>query len=104
PLLERMAAGEEPVADAAEPPAEPWNDLGMDAILDRLRDARTRLVAFLEALPAPAWERPGTLAGQRRDVYGVAYYVVQHDTEWLRAAGYRLHESRLTDRADDLPR
>lgn len=108
PFLEKVAAGEAPTMptlDAATLTARgAWNEQSMTAILDALHAARAQLLDFLLALPPEAWLQTGTCDGATCDVYGAVYHVTQHDTEWLRAAAYRLHESRLSDRPGDIPR
>lgn len=106
PQFKRMVAEEEPVFDAVDEPqlvaATAWNEWAMPSLLERIRDARSRLVDFLSALPEREWTRTGRFGGEVYDVYSRAYHVTQHDLDVLRTVGMRLHESRLGDR--DLPR
>lgn len=108
PQLQRLSRGQAPDLAAPEEEAllghDAWNEMAMEALLGRLRQGRTRLVDFLAALPAAKWDHAATLEGQAVDVYTLAHFITQHDAEWLRAVGYRLHESRLTDGPDDLPK
>ncbi len=108
PRLRRMVAEDEPAFDAVAEPAlveqAGWNAQPIAHILERVQQARRRLVAFLRALPSEAWTRAGRFDGARRDAYGLAHHVTQHDADLLRAVGYRLHESHLTERPSDLPK
>lgn len=81
-----------------------WNDLEMQAIIQRVRSARSRLVRALSDVPFDAWQRTVAIDGKRTDVFGLAYAIVRRDAELLRAAARRLHESRLTSREEDLPK
>ena len=99
PRLQHMTAEDEPVFDPVDEAAlaeqAGWNDQPIDRILDRVQDARRALLAFLRALPPEAWRRTARFGEQRRDVYGLAHHVTQHDVDLLRTVGYRLHESNL---------
>lgn len=94
----------EPLNEAALMGREAWNELDIHAILKRVRDARATLVAFLRALPPEEWTRTGLVEGVREDVYALAFRITQEDTDYLRALGHRLHESRLSTRPQDLPK
>lgn len=106
PALEAAARGQAP--DLSIPSDETllercaWNERSMDQIVDRVKDARSRLVAALKALSD--WSAALTVDGEATDVFGMAYGIVRHDAALLRAAAHRLHESRLTSREDDLPK
>lgn len=108
PRLRRMVAADlpafEPADDEALRTQEAWNDHAMDALLDRIRAGRTELLDFLRSLPPAAWDRQVDAGAERRTVYTFAHHIIQHDAELLRAVGYRLHESHLTERAEDLPK
>ena len=106
PFLETLAAGETPDVPAHETSErEPgWNERSISDLLDDVSTHRTRLVEHLRTLPAQAWEQTGRIGGQVFDVYALTHHITQHDTEWLRAAAYRLHESHLTARDQDLPK
>ncbi len=99
PQLRRMIAEDDPAFEAPDEQAlaapAAWNDHPFDAILDRVQDARRSLLAFLRTLPPEAWTRAAHFGNDRRDVYGLAHHITQHDVDLLRAVGYRLHESRL---------
>lgn len=81
-----------------------WNELAMDEIIDRVRVVRSNLVKRLDALSLEAWRGEVAFDGDATDVFGLAYRIIQHDAELLRTAAYRLHESRLTSRDEDLPK
>lgn len=81
-----------------------WNDMDMLDLLDRVRSARSRLVERLAGLPAELWRRKKITLGEATDVYGLAHHIIQHDALLLRTAAYRLHESKLTTRDQDLPK
>jgi len=112
PLVEQMmAAGTPTDTPAVTPPSDEaraaeadWNETPMRTILEQVQHARTTLVEVLRALPAGNWTRTATLSDTTRDVYGLAHAVIQRDADLLRTAGYRLHESHLTDRDEDLPK
>ena len=99
PQLRRMLAEDAPAFEAVDEQAlaaqTAWNEQPIDAILERVQDARRGLQSFLSALPPEAWTRTGSFGGNRRDVYGLAHHITQHDVDLLRVVGYRLHESRL---------
>jgi hypothetical protein len=108
PLVQQMMATDTPAAtprsDEARAAETGWNETPMRTILERVQHARTHLVETLEALPADDWTRTVSLSGTTRDVYGLAHAIIQRDADLLRTAGYRLHESHLTDRDEDLPK
>jgi hypothetical protein len=104
PRLRRIVAEDEPVFEEPQDPPGAERDV-LDAALADVRTARTMLVNAFEHLPAEAWSRTAIFPdGERRDVYGFVFAVVQHDAAELRRLAYRMHESRLTDRAVDLPK
>lgn len=76
----------------------------MPAVLDRVVAAREALLAAFEALPPGAWHHTVRLGAEAYDGFGLAHHAVEATGERLRAAGYRLHESRLTDRPQGLPK
>ncbi len=108
PLVEQMMATNTPAAappsDEARAAEADWNETPMRTILEHVQHARTTLVEVLQALPAGDWTRTATLSDTTRDVYGLAHAIIQRDADLLRTAGYRLHESHLTDRDEDLPK
>ena len=74
-----------------------------------MRDARQALLDQLTAAPPDAWQRTATLASATDDseTLTLGAYVLricQHDADRLRDLAYRLHESKLTSRAEDLPK
>ncbi|MEX0821000.1 MAG: hypothetical protein WD021_02540 [Rhodothermales bacterium] len=83
---------------------EQWNQRDMDRIVERVRSARAGLVERLASLSFDAWHLELKVDGDKTDVFGLAYAIVQHDVALLRSAAYRLHESRLTSREEDLPK
>ena len=99
PRLRRMTTDDDPTFDPVDEAALAeqggWNEQPIGPILERVQDARRDLLAFLRALPAEAWLRTGRFGEQRRDVYGLAHSITQHDVDLLRAVGYRLNESNL---------
>lgn len=108
PFAEALAAGTTP--EQTTPDAHTlahqhdWNAAAMPDLLDRLQQARHRLLAAFRAADAPAWAQAGRLDGQSLDLYGLAHLIIQHDADRLREMGYRLHESHLTSRPTDLPK
>ena len=83
----RLAAEPAP----AEPESVPKEDLA-DALAE-VREAREALVAAFEA--EESWGE---------DVQALALEVVHRDVEELKRLAVRLHESRITTRAVDLPK
>ena len=108
PLLQQVAVEEEPVWEAEDETAlveaEAWNEVPMPDLLHRVTAARGALVAFLQALPPEDWHRQAHWGGEAVDVYDILHAVTQRDADLLRVAGYRLHESHLTERPQDLPK
>lgn len=111
--IARMLSEDTPALDRADEAAlaegTAWNDADLDALLDRMRDARQALLDQLTALPLEAWQRTATLASVTDDpeTLTLSAYVLricQHDADRLRDLAYRLHESKLTSRAEDLPK
>lgn len=89
PLVRRMASEEVPRHDAPAP--APWQAGSIGDILDRVREARQALVACVQTLPPPAWNREGILWGERCDMYGLLHLATQHTTEKLRSVAGQLH-------------
>lgn len=79
-------------------------DRDLDALLSDVQTYRAALVKIFEALPDKAWSRTLILSGEETDLYGLALAITRRDAGELRTLAYRLHESNLTDRADDLPK
>lgn len=108
PALQQTIADETPAFDDVEPSTliadAEWNAQPIDSILDHIQRTRTAVVDFLQALPASEWRRTATFGDQKRDIYGLAHHITQQDVAHLSAIGYRLHESKLTSRAEDLPK
>lgn len=104
PRLRRMVAEDEPTFNEPQDPSGAERDV-LDAALADVRTARTMLVNAFEHLPAEEWARTAIFPDEeRRDVYGFVLAIVHHDAAELRRLAYRMHESRLTDRAVDLPK
>ncbi|WP_397546599.1 DinB family protein [Rhodothermus marinus] len=78
--------------------AEDWNAHPLSAILERLQQARRELVASLRQTPPEVWERTARCGAEAWDLYRYAYFIIQHDTELLRALAYRLHAAHLPGR------
>ena len=101
--VERLEAEEHPAlvtpeedAGAARP--ESADDApALDTLVAHVREARTALVAQIEALPPAVWEREGTLEGAPVTLHDLLLRVARHDVDLLRALAYRLHEAKLTD-------
>ncbi len=108
PRFQRIVAEEGPQLSGWDERAlvaqEAWDEMEIGAVLGRVRAAREALVGFLRALPAVEWTRTGLVDGRPLSVYDLAFGITQEDTDYLRALGYRLHESRLTSRMQDLPK
>ena len=80
------------------------NDDDLGAILDRVASSRERLVDQVSSLSLEDWLGQVTIDGDATDGFGFVFAVIHHDSELLRKAAYRLHESRLTTRQEDLPK
>ena len=115
PRLRQTVAEDEPHFDAVDEQAlaarTDWNAHPIRAILEQVQAARQALLEAFQALPGEDWSHAAYFAdsakpGQavRRDVYGFAHHITQHDTDVLRAIGHRLHDSHLTSRPQDLPK
>jgi hypothetical protein len=105
--VERIVDEDEPTLTPADPDAEVreagWNEQEMDAILDRVIEARRELVDTLAEVPADAWHRTATLDGETVTVFTLVHRMTQTDAERLRDLGYRLHGAHLSDRDEPLP-
>lgn len=108
PWVRQVEAGGDPAVaapDEAPPAAESvWQRRSIDEIIEHVRRVRNRLVDALRALPPDRWRRTGRVDGERIDVYTLARRIAHRDAALLRIVGYRLHESHLTDRPQDLPK
>ncbi len=108
PHLRRIVEEEAPVLDVSPSPtlaaSEAWNEVAVDALLERVQTARAALATFLRSLTPEQWSRAGVVGGERRDVYTYVHGIIQDDADALRAVGFRLHESHLTTRPRDLPK
>ncbi|MDQ7039729.1 MAG: DinB family protein [Rhodothermus sp.] len=74
---------------------EDWNTYPLPDILKRLQQRRQELVALLQTVPPEAWEHKVPCGEEAWDLYRYAYFMIQHDTELLRALAYRLHTAYL---------
>ncbi|MEM8601617.1 MAG: DinB family protein [Bacteroidota bacterium] len=112
PQIARMLGEDTPELDRADEGAladDGWNDASLDALLGGMRDARQALLDQLTAVSLDDWQRTATLAASPDDpeTLSLSTYVLricQHDADRLRDLAYRLHESKLTARAEDLPK
>jgi hypothetical protein len=101
--LRQMVAEDEPTFEEQDPDGVVREGLA-DALAD-VRAARETLVEAFEHVPADDWTRTAVFPeGERRDVAGFALEIVHRDAAELRRLAYRMHESKLTDRAVDLPK
>ena len=102
--LEQIIAEEEPHFEQVDEQAlvekELWNEQSIDNILDRVRQARSRLVKAFRKVPASEWERGGLFGEKRRDVYMIARDIARNDATHLRTMGQLLYESNMTGRPD----
>ncbi len=102
PTIRALLAGQaEALAlpdDHALQEAEDWNSHLLPAILERLQQARRALVALLGQMPPELWERAMRCGEETWDLYRYVYFIIQHDTELLRALAYRLHAAYLPGR------
>ena len=103
--LEQIVAEEEPHFEQVDEQAlvekESWNERSMDDILDRVQQARDRLVKAFKKLPASEWERGGLFGEKRRDVYALARDIARNDVTHLRMMGQLLYQSDMTGPPDD---
>lgn len=106
--IEAMAKGAEPELSVPDDEAlaarVDWEEVSMDDILERVRKARRGLVEQLRALPEEVWNHRARAEDTEIDLFGLARYIVQRDTTILRIVSTRLHESRLTEGPQDLPK
>lgn len=101
--LERILAEPDPTFDDADPDGTVCPTL--EEALEDVRAARRALAAAFDAVADEAWARTATFPdGERRDLAGLALAIVQRDAAELRRLAYRLHETKLTERAVDLPK
>lgn len=107
PRVERIAAEDEPVLSTVEIEeevrGEGWNERELDAILDRVQEARHELVDRFRDLPLEAWHRSAVLGEERYSLFELAHRIIQEDLDRLRDLGYRLHGAHLSDRDKPLP-
>jgi hypothetical protein len=73
-----------------------WDVQSIDAILDRVIEMRTRVVAMLEALPGDAWEHSFSADGAEENLFRIAHAITQSDADRLRSVGERIRDSRLS--------
>ena len=108
PHLRQIVAEDEPRFEAVDEQAlaaqTDWNVRPIEAILEHVQAARQTLLEAFQAVPEKDWSRTAHFSDVRRDVYGFAHHITQHDTDVLRAIGHRLHDSHLTSRPQDLPK
>ncbi len=109
PRLQQLASESnpqfEPYDQEALVVASGWQDLPLADILDTVCRERVETIALLEALSDDLLGRMGRTAdGREQDVLGLAAEIARHDAHHLRAIAYRLHESHISARADDLPK
>ncbi|MEM8559499.1 MAG: hypothetical protein AAGG50_16900 [Bacteroidota bacterium] len=121
PQVARMLSEDTPTLsrpqEAALVEGNAWNDAPLETLLASMRDAREALIAPLAEAPVEVWGRTALLPGASGDPAGsddgtpetitlatYALRICQHDADRLRDLAYRLHESKLTDRAEDLPK
>lgn len=108
PVVGRIASQEEVRIEAPDERVllaeTAWNDLDMREIIDRFRSERSRLLKDLNDLPINLWQEDLTVGEERTDLFGFVYSIIHRDASLLRTAAYRLHESRLTSREEDLPK
>jgi hypothetical protein len=75
----------------------------MEAILERVKEARQDLVEMLTDLPLEAWHRTATLEEESLTLFTLVHRITQADAERLRDLGYRLHGAHLSERDEPLP-
>ena len=105
--IERIVDEDEPALEPVDPDAEVreagWNEQEMEAILERVKEARQDLVDVLKNLPLEAWHRTGTLEEESITLFTLVHRITQADAERLRDLGYRLHGAHLSERDEPLP-
>jgi len=67
------------------------NTESMEHILSRVREARVRVLTFIEDMPANTWTRTCRIDHTRCDVYALLYRLTQHNTDRLRMIARHLH-------------
>lgn len=107
PRVKRIQQNDEPTlapVDADERVRDQgWNEKPMDAILDRVVEARQELVDVLRDLSLECWQRTATLEKERVTLFDLVYEMTQADAKRLRDLGYRLHNAHLSNRDEPLP-
>ncbi|HKL88237.1 MAG TPA: hypothetical protein VJ884_04465 [Salinibacter sp.] len=107
PRIARIVDEDEPTLTPVDPEAEvreaDWNEQEMDAILDRVKEARQGLVDVLKDLPLEAWHRTATIEEESVTLFTLVHRITQADAERLRDLGYRLHGAHLSERDEPLP-
>jgi len=71
-----------------------WNEEPFAHILDFARQTRIELVSALRSVSSEEWERQARIGERTLTLFEVAYGIIQHDAQILRAAASRLHDSR----------
>lgn len=71
-----------------------WNEDPFARVLDFARQTRVELVSALRRVSSEEWERQARIGERTLTLLDVAYGIVQHDAQILRAAATRLHDSR----------
>jgi hypothetical protein len=102
-LIDEEAPTLEPIAPDAMVREAGWNDRSMDAVLNRVQEARQALLDQLRALPLAAWARTATLEDETLTLFDLVHGITQADAERLRDLGYRLHGAHLSDGDEPLP-
>jgi hypothetical protein len=107
PRIARIVDEDNPTLTPVDPEVEVreagWNEKEMDAILDRVIEARQDLVGALDDLPLEAWHRTATLDDETITLFALVHRITQADAERLRDLGYRLHGAHLSERDEPLP-
>jgi hypothetical protein len=105
--IERIVNEDDPALEAVDPEEEVreegWNEQEIEAILDRVAEARQELIDQLTSLPLEAWHRTATLEDESVTLFDLVHRITQADAERLRDLGYRLHGAHLSDRDKPLP-
>ena len=94
----------EPVDEQALVAQEAWSEWAIDDILQRVKEARARLIETFEKLPPDEWERGGHFGEAYRDVYAIARDISRNDMTHLRTMGQHLHSSSFIQGPEETSR
>lgn len=106
PTLQALVVGQAKALalpdDQALQKAENWNARPLAETLQRLEQVRQQLILLLQEAPPEVWEQPVPCQEETWDLYQYVYFIIQHDTELLRALACHLYTAYLPGRPRSL--